>query len=199
MRLLTVYPSRWPTLQLAVDGTCVLAMLWLFAFDTSNALWALLVLPVLQAALRSQLRGALITWAVLSVGYVARDVWAAATYPHVVLYPDSITFRLGIVGIVATATGSLAGRLTATAARLAAQVRAYQQALAEVDRLRQVASATRRITSLDADTVVHEVAVAAARIGFGPVRMCRHDGDDRWSVVSADGERRDVGADDGWT
>ncbi|HLZ36659.1 MAG TPA: hypothetical protein VKP64_02645, partial [Mycobacteriales bacterium] len=114
-------------------------------------------------------------------------------------YPDSITFRLGIVGIVAAATGSLAGRLTTTAARLATQVRAYQQALAEVDGLRQVASATRRITSLDADTVVHEVAVAAARIGFGPVRMCRRDGDDRWTVVSADGERRDADADDEWT
>jgi hypothetical protein len=51
------FPRGWPVAQLAVDAGVVSALLWLFAFDATNALWGLLLLPMLQAALRFRLAG----------------------------------------------------------------------------------------------------------------------------------------------
>ena len=150
---------RWHLVALVADCLVATAVLWLFAFDAQNALWALLVLPVLEGALRAELRGALITWLLLALGYAARDLWASAHYDNLPFYADSVTFRMGIIGIVAATTGSLFRRLRRSSRVLDAR-------LAEVAALRQVATAARRLSSLDVEVITSEVVDAANRLGF---------------------------------
>lgn len=158
--------------QVIADALAISAVVWLFAFDQASALWALMVLPVLHGALRAQLRGAVFTWGVLSLLYMGRELWASYGPLQLPLYPDSIGYRLGIVFLVAIATGSLAERLHAIAGRLGQQLEATQQALAEADGLRMIAAAWRRMTTLDRDTVLAETVAATRELGFSRVLLC---------------------------
>ena len=172
VRLRRRWPRAWGMAQLGVDARVALAVVWLFAFDPTSALWALLALPVLEGALRAQFAGALCTWALLSVGYVIREVWAAATYPQVVLYLDSVTYRLGLLMIIATATGSLA--------------RGLALRLEQVQGLLVVTAATRSMTVLDSAAVLTQAAAAAAAVGFASVRVYTIDaGRPRWVALPA--------------
>jgi diguanylate cyclase (GGDEF)-like protein len=171
-RLRRRLPRAWGMCQLCVDALVVITVVWLFAFDPSSALWALLALPVLEGALRAQLRGALLTWTLLSVGYIVRELWAAAMYPQVIFYVDSVTYRLGILLIIAAATGSLAKRLALR--------------LEQVEGLQVVTRATRWMTSLDADAVLTEAASAAGALGFTSVRVYAVGTElPRWAAVAA--------------
>ena len=138
-RLRARCPGRWGLAQLSVDALVAVAVVWLFSFDPASALWALLVLPVLEGALRAQLGGALLTWALLSALYVVRELWAAATYVQVIFYLDSVTYRLGILLIIAAATGSLAQGLAVR--------------LDQIEGLQAVLGSTQWVTSLDAVAV----------------------------------------------
>ncbi len=160
--------SAWPYAQLVLDGLVAYAVLWIFAFDAQNALWAMLVLPVLEGAMRAELRGALLTWIVLAVGYAVRDFWASAHYAHIDFYADSVTYRMGIIGIVAATTGNLFRRLRRSSERL-------DQRLAEVAALRQVAVAARRLSSLEVDVITAEVTTAAISLGFQSAWLRGHE------------------------
>jgi len=81
VRLRRRWPHAWGMAQLGVDAMVALAVVWLFAFDPTSALWALFALPVLEGALRAQFAGALSAWALLSVGYVIREVWGCRDLP----------------------------------------------------------------------------------------------------------------------
>src|SRR5687767_2789029 len=97
--------------QWAVDSATVMGIVVLFSFDPTSALWALLVIPVLEGALRLQMRGAMLAWSVLGVGYIVREAWAATVYPQADFMFESITYRLGIVLMVAVCAGGLARNL----------------------------------------------------------------------------------------
>ena len=110
--------SRCPTrLRLAAaaetlaDSALALGVVWLFSFDPHSDLWALLIIPVLEAALRARLAGALAAWAALSLGYALRDAWAASTYPDVGFGVDGVTYVAGVIGIVAVTVGLLTREL----------------------------------------------------------------------------------------
>ena len=123
---------------------------------------------MLEGALRAEMRGALLTWVALSAGYLARDLWASGRY-DLPFYADSVTFRMGIIGIVAATTGSLFRRLRRSAESL-------ERRLAEVSVLRQVAVAARRMTSLDEDVIAAEIHAAAVNLGFHRAGLSLADG-----------------------
>lgn len=173
-RLRARCPGRWGLAQLSVDALVAVAVVWLFSFDPASALWALLVLPVLEGALRAQLGGALLTWALLSALYVVRELWAAATYVQVIFYLDSVTYRLGILLIIAAATGSLAQGLAVR--------------LDQIEGLQAVLGSTQWVTSLDAVAVLQEAVSAAAAVGFTTVRVYTVGGETpRWAALSLAG------------
>ncbi len=97
--------------EIAGDAALVLATLFAFSFDHRAQLWALMVLPVLEAAWREQLRGALVTWVALAVGYLARHLWAVERYDHVELTVHSVTYRTGLVLVVALVAGLMANSM----------------------------------------------------------------------------------------
>ncbi|HVF74240.1 MAG TPA: EAL domain-containing protein [Acidimicrobiales bacterium] len=163
---------RLGTVGLVVDAAVVMSLVWLFTFDTTSALWALLVIPAMEGAIRAQLRGALITWAATSVAYILRDVWGAATYEGQSVMVESWTYRLGIVLLVALTTGHLA-RSYATHAEQHRQARAESEHRAGL--LQLVAAAGRAMGSLEADRLLDSVVDASLALGFDGVELCVFD------------------------
>lgn len=113
--------------SMTFDVTITVAFLFLYAFDPDRSAWALVfVLPVTGAA-RFRMPGVLWSWFAVAVLYVAKDVWAAATYGHPVRL-SSLTFRMGLVLLVGVVAGRIARQLHDQKAELA-------EALGEVERI----------------------------------------------------------------
>ena len=157
---------------LVVDAVVVMSLVWLFTFDTTSALWALLIIPAMEGAIRAQLPGALITWSTMSVAYMGRDLWGAATYPDHPVMVESWTYRLGIVLLVALTTGHLA-RSYATHAEQHRRARAESEHRAGL--LQLVAGASRAMGSLEADRLLDSVVDASLALGFDSVELCVFD------------------------
>jgi diguanylate cyclase (GGDEF)-like protein len=166
--------ARAGLIGVVVDSVVVMGVVWLFTFDATSALWALLVLPILEGAIMAGRRGALAVWAGLSGAYILRDVWGAHVYPdesHRVLV-DSFTYRLGLLLIVALTTGRLAHSFI----RQSEQHReARRDAEHRSELLRLVASAGRQLAALDTDKLLDAVADAAVALGFEGVELCVYD------------------------
>jgi diguanylate cyclase (GGDEF)-like protein len=170
--------------QWAIDGATVLGIVWLFSFDPTSALWALLVIPVLEGALRLQMRGAMLAWSVLGAGYIVREAWAAATYPQAEFTPESVTYRLGIVLMVAVCAGGLARNLQQ---QIEAHATARRIAIRRAEVLAVVAAAGRRL-SMTVEEILTGVVEATQKLGFDGVEVCVLDDDHRtYSVRSAEG------------
>jgi two-component system cell cycle sensor histidine kinase/response regulator CckA len=165
---------------LAADTTLASAFVWLYAFDPTSALWALLLIVVLEGATRLQLPGALGVWVLVTVLYTAKDVWAAERY-GLPLQWNSITFRMGIALLIGLIGGLMArdldrqrravaaslgevARVTeeaarATSQRLQAVFDAAPLAICELDldaRVRRWSRAAEEILGLPADAVLEQ-------------------------------------------
>ena len=157
-----------------VDAAVVLALVWLFTFDATSALWALIVIPVMEGALRAQMPGAVATWGALGLAYIVRDWWGASAFDDAAhaFQPESITYRLGIVLLVALTTGHLSRSY-------AMQTEKHRQARADAEHrarlLRLVASAGRAMASLEADRLLDTVVDAALSLGFDGAELCIYD------------------------
>lgn len=85
---------------LALDIVAALGLVATFAFDPVSATWTLLTVIPLIGAARFQLVGALATWAAVAVGYVT----IALLSPTPVVL-SSLTFRVGLLLVIATFAG----------------------------------------------------------------------------------------------
>ncbi|HUS61920.1 MAG TPA: diguanylate cyclase [Acidimicrobiales bacterium] len=175
---------RIGVIELGFDTALALGVVWAFTFDRTSALWALLVIPIIEGALRLQLRGAWTTWGACALSYLAREWWGHVVYGHP-FEIESVTYRVGILALVAVTVGQLAQRLTqqvdvAQAARRDATRRAGLLAV--------VASSSRRIVSLGAGDVVPLVVSSAIDLGFDTALVCVFDETARtWSIRSEHG------------
>ena len=170
-------PSTWRLVGLIGDSVAVLLFIAVFSFDPMSALWTLMMLPVAEAAMRGWHRGAIIVFVVLAVGYVG-TAWAAeARWSTAALSIDSLTYRLGLVGIMALILAGMSRRLEQQIASTAARQ-------AEADQLRAVATAARLMSELDVATVIREVRRAAERMGFHDVQVWTRAG-----VLGSSGDR----------
>jgi diguanylate cyclase (GGDEF)-like protein len=161
--------QRWFVAQLVADCLVTVVIIAMFTFDDTSALWALLIIPVLEAATRGWRRRALITFAILCSAYIVREVVASQVYSYNQVTVDSVTYRLGVLGLVALSIAGLAGRLTR-------QIGVTKEAQLLAEQLRGVAVAARRMSSLDLPTVVEEVTRAAEQLGFSSVALVSKDG-----------------------
>jgi signal transduction histidine kinase len=130
------------SLRLAVGGLVLDVLIasgfvWLFAFDQVSAVWAALFILPLEGALLFSMLGALGSWALVCVLYVAREVWASHRYGFPVLV-DSISFRMGIGLLIALVAGLMARDLLRQRSRL----RETLEELRRVDALRSTMVST---------------------------------------------------------
>jgi signal transduction histidine kinase/DNA-binding response OmpR family regulator/HPt (histidine-containing phosphotransfer) domain-containing protein len=104
---------------LTLNGTVFLGLVFVYTFDTETAIWAVLYVLPMEAAVRFQLRGAMAAIGLLTVAYTLREVFGALVYGHPFLVV-SITFRMGIGLIIAAVAGMIAQSLTRDREQLAA-------------------------------------------------------------------------------
>ena len=117
---------------LALDVVLLSAFVWLFAFDYQTQVWAVLFIAPLEGAILFQLVGALSAWAVIAVSYALREVWGADRYGYPLLW-NSISFRMGIAGIIALVAGFMARDLLRQRTQLT-------EALTKIQRIDQMRS-----------------------------------------------------------
>jgi diguanylate cyclase (GGDEF)-like protein len=168
--------------ELVLDSAVIVGVIWLFSFDPTSALWALLTIAVIEGALRAELRGALMTCALLTAAYIPREIWASHHVDGARFDPASITYRLGIVLIVAVATGSMARTMRG---RVAAQQAALAMSEHRSGLLRTVAAVSRDLSVLDGDDLLRAIVDAALSIGFDAAEVCMYSADNWRSVCGA--------------
>ena len=117
--------------SLCGDIVCAGAIVLAYSFDAGSAHWAIFFVLPLEGAATFGLGGALGTWAAVAAIYVARELYRAAEF-DAAFTPDSVTFRMGLVLLVATIAGLLARDLTRQRERTAAALADLER----VDRLR---------------------------------------------------------------
>src|SRR5687767_14814347 len=117
---------------LVLDVFLLSAFVWLFAFDYQTQVWALLFIAPLEGAILFQLVGALSAWAAITASYALREVWGATRYDYPLLW-NSITFRMGIGGIIALVAGFMARDLLRQRTQLS-------EALTKIQRVDQMRS-----------------------------------------------------------
>ena len=144
--------------QLAADTLLVLIVLWVRQGDSQSADWAILVLPVLEGAIRFQLVGAIASWAALLVGYIG---WNAVN-DFVVPLPE-LAQRLTVVFLVALPSGLLNDQLVA-------EIASYRRQRDEAERrgslLRAAALGGQKSTSLDVDEILDVLRDTIGQMGF---------------------------------
>ena len=118
-------------LGLVLDVAVLSTFVWLYAFDYDTQVWALVLIAPLEGAILFQLKGALAAWAVITVSYALRDVWASERFENPLLW-NSVSFRMGIGGIIALVAGLMARDLMRQRTSLADAVARLQG----VDRMR---------------------------------------------------------------
>jgi signal transduction histidine kinase len=119
---------------LTLDIAVASAFVWLYAFDPSSALWAILFIIPLEGAIRFGLPGAMVSWAAITLLYLGRELWRVEAFPASVTMPggypfepESISFRMGIALLISLVAGMMARNLTRQRAQLT-------EALAELSR-----------------------------------------------------------------
>ncbi|MDQ1438402.1 MAG: hypothetical protein QOK43_2031 [Acidimicrobiaceae bacterium] len=176
----------FPWVAMVADAVVVVAVITLFSFDAASVLWTLLLVPIIEGAMRGQLKGALATWAATGAVYVGREVWAFDHYgPPRHLSLESFTYQLGVLLLVTVATGHLAASFARTSEQ---HRRSGIESERRAELLGLVASASRRLAALDVDQLLGGVVDAAAAFGFEGVELCRFDdAAATWSVAGSHG------------
>jgi len=127
---------------LLLDGAVTMSFVWLWSFDASTALWAVLFILPMEGAIKFQLRGALWTWGAITAAYTGREFWRVEVFPATTesfpLQWNSITFRMGIGLLIALVAGFMARDLT----RQKGLVEASVHRLRRVDRIRSTLVST---------------------------------------------------------
>lgn len=159
----------WSMFEFGADMAVVFGIVAAFSFDGTSALWALLVIVGLEGAMRYGLAGAMWSCAASAAFYIGREIWAASRFPDRPFEFESVSYRLGIVFIVAFTTGSLVRNLLQSmAAAREAQLLARERARL----LQLVAAAARRVAALDVTPVVEALLDCAIDIGFDVAEVC---------------------------
>jgi DNA-binding protein HU-beta len=151
--------------QLLADTAVVLLVVWAQHGRTSadSADWAILVLPVIEGAIRFQLPGAVASWLVLALGYA---LWNYETANP--LEMPTLAQRLTVVFLVALPSGFLAEVLVG---EIAAHRRGHDEAERRGIMLRAAALGGRRSTRLDVDEILEVLRQTIADMGFAEVQV----------------------------
>ena len=125
---------------------------------SDSADWAVLVLPVIEGAIRYQIPGAIASWAVLAGGYAGWNMRASDN-----LAMSTVAQRLTVVFLVALPCGFLAEHLVA-------EIAAHRSGRADAERrsalLRAAALGGERSSRLDVDEILQVLRTTVSEMGF---------------------------------
>jgi diguanylate cyclase (GGDEF)-like protein len=158
--------------QLLADTVVVLLVVWAQHGRTSadSADWAVLVLPVIEGAIRFQIPGAIASWLVLAAGYVGWNLTSEPSLPM-----STLAQRLTVVFLVALPSGFLAEHLVA---EIAAHRREKEEAERRSALLRAAALGGQRSTKLDVDEILEVLRNTVADMGFADPQVFELFGSD---------------------
>ena len=106
--------------ELVIDAMSVLALATILSVFGSTVTWALLIVPVLEGALRFRMRGAVLAWLALAALYPAVYLWQQPrSVGPILLSLQTVSNRLGVVLLVAVPSGFLSDHLLAEIQALA--------------------------------------------------------------------------------
>jgi len=156
--------------QLVADTVIVLIVVWVQHGKGDSADWAVLVLPVIEGAIRFQIPGAVASWLVLSGAYGVWNYEAAHPLPMATLAQ-----RLTVVFLVALPSGFLAEHLVA---EIAAHRRGRNTAERRSALLRAAALGGQRSTKLQVDEILEVIRHTVAEMGFAEPQVFELYGSD---------------------
>lgn len=119
------------TAGLVMDVALLVGFVWLYAFDYDTQIWPILFIAPLEGAILFQLGGAMLSWGAISTLYALREVWAAERWGNPLLW-NSITFRMGVAGIITLVAGMMAKDLVRQRVKLSSAL----EEIRRIDRLR---------------------------------------------------------------
>jgi diguanylate cyclase (GGDEF)-like protein len=144
--------------QLVADTAIVLVVVGAQHGPRDSADWAVLVLPVIEGAIRFQISGAVASWLVLAGAY---GLWNYES-GHPLAVP-TLAQRLTVVFLVALPSGFLAEHLVA---EIAAHRHGRDEAVRRSALLRAAALGGQRSTRLDVDEILEVLRRTVADMGF---------------------------------
>jgi len=95
----------------AADMAAIWGLVWAFSFEQFGSTWVILAFASLEGALRYQLKGALLPVLFALPIEGAREIYRNTSYDFPI-YFDSLTFRIGFLGIVGAFAGVMGRDLT---------------------------------------------------------------------------------------
>jgi diguanylate cyclase (GGDEF)-like protein len=149
--------------ELVIDAVSVLAVATVLSIFGSTVTWALLIVPVLEGALRFRMRGAVLAWLALAALYPAVFLWQQPrSLGPLLLGLQTVSDRLGVVLLVAVPSGFLSDHLLTEIQALAwSQAKSTERARV----LAVVAGSAAKVVSLDGN--VFQAAVEGlVNMGF---------------------------------
>jgi diguanylate cyclase (GGDEF)-like protein len=144
--------------QLLGDTAVVLLVVWVQKGQSDSADWAVLVLPVIEGAIRFQIPGAVASWLLLAGAYGFWNYQSAAPVPV-----STLAQRLTVVFLVALPSGWLAEVLVA---EIAAHRRGRDEAERRSVLLRAAALGGQRSSRLDVDEILEVLRNTVGEMGF---------------------------------
>jgi len=163
---------------LLTDTVVVLLIVHVLGIFDENLSWFILIIPIIEAAMRFGVRLAIVSWVVL-VGLTL--LIGRATGQGGTLFSDNTNMllpRLGVILIVAIPVIYLSQKLLL-------EIRLERQATGDATRrsqlLETVAQSSQRVSRLDAG-MVEEVLDSALSLGFDVVDVCVLTVDGQWRV-----------------
>lgn len=148
--------------EIIADSALVLVLATALDVTGRDVMWVLLVVPVLEGALRYRLRGAMVVWALVSAAYLVLMIHAAGGSETEVLAAVELAVqRIGVILLVTIPAGYLSEQLLID---IRSQRDAWERASERGHLLETVAEAGHRVTSLEVEVVV---AVTSSALGLG--------------------------------
>ncbi len=178
----TDHRTRWvlSLVEITADSTLVLALATSLDVSGRDIMWVLLVVPVLEGALKYRLRGAMVVWALVSTAYIALMVNAAGTAQEEVLAAiDLAVQRVGVILLVTIPAGYLSEQLLID---IRSQRDAWEQASERGQLLETVAEAGHRVTSIEVE-VASAVTSSVLGLGFDTVDLAVRRPTGEWFVT----------------
>lgn len=142
---------------IALDTVVVLGLVFAYTFDPETAIWALIYLLPLEAAIRFQVKGAVVVMLIAATAYTLREAYGAARFGNDFLV-TSITFRMGIGLLLTAVCGVMASGLDKERKRAEDSI-GKERKVAQA--LQNVASAADRAASLEEAAEVSLAEVCA--------------------------------------
>jgi K+-sensing histidine kinase KdpD len=146
---------------LAFDTAVVSAYVVVFTFETGTPTQSLIVIPVIEAALRYGLRGVLLVPAAIAPLLVAAEWWRSDHFEPRDYDVDNVTFPLGLQLLIAFVVGSLTDRLRAQKAVAESRAREAEGLRDELGNRADVLDAVNRCARALGSSLQLDVAFAA--------------------------------------